>query len=360
MVTQALDKDEFTAFFKSISTRKEIVNLMKQYSTNGAHMTVEDFQSFLVSEQGMPDASNEYCLEMILSHEPTETGKKMREMGIDGLTNYLKSQDGDIFNPAHDEVYQDMSHPLTHYYVASSHNTYLLQDQLRGPSSVDAYINALKKGCRCVELDCWDGDNGEPIVYPVILSLENHCTLPNQKKIAELLEEILGDTLYKVSVDSEFTTFPSPEFFKNRILIKGKKLKAEQETDDDDEGDVTDEDEAADIDHEAAAAALEKTGEGAEGAASTSATPPVKRKKPKKEPLRRSFRAVGKVVRSAGKFKEETNEEKGGKKKKKQQLAKELSRCVNYVSSVGFKALNTQNKIVSGIYSYSSIRAVFN
>ena len=32
----------------------------------------------------MPDASNEYCLEMILSHEPTETGKKMREMGIDG------------------------------------------------------------------------------------------------------------------------------------------------------------------------------------------------------------------------------------------------------------------------------------
>ena len=49
----ALDKDEFTAFFKSISTRKEIVNLMKQYSTNGAHMTVEDFQSFLVSEQGV-------------------------------------------------------------------------------------------------------------------------------------------------------------------------------------------------------------------------------------------------------------------------------------------------------------------
>ena len=30
-------------------------------------------------------------------------------------------------------------------------------------------------------------------------------------------------------------------------------------------------------------------------------------------------------------------EEKGGKKKEKQKLAKELSRCVNYVSSVGFK-----------------------
>ena len=47
----ALDKDEFAAFFKTISTRKEIENLMKQYSSNGAHMTVEDFQFFLVSEQ---------------------------------------------------------------------------------------------------------------------------------------------------------------------------------------------------------------------------------------------------------------------------------------------------------------------
>ena len=81
------------------------------------------------------------------------------------MTSYLKSPEGDIFDPAHDKIYQDMTHPLTHYYIASSHNTYLLQDQLRGQSSVDAYINALKKGCRCVELDCWDGDNGEPIVY---------------------------------------------------------------------------------------------------------------------------------------------------------------------------------------------------
>lgn len=24
---------------------------------------------------------------------------------------------------------------------------------------------ALKRGCRCVEVDCWDGSDGEPIVY---------------------------------------------------------------------------------------------------------------------------------------------------------------------------------------------------
>jgi len=31
--------------------------------------------------------------------------------------------------------------------------------------------------------------------YPVILSLENHCTLPNQQKMAQILEEILGGIL---------------------------------------------------------------------------------------------------------------------------------------------------------------------
>lgn len=41
----------------------------------------------------------------------------------------------------------------------------MLGNQISGESSVDGYIRSLQEGCRCVELDCWDGSDGEPIIY---------------------------------------------------------------------------------------------------------------------------------------------------------------------------------------------------
>jgi hypothetical protein len=41
---------------------------------------------------------------------------------------------------------------------------YLFNNQIIGDSNPEAYNRALRAGCRAVELDCYDGDNGQPIV----------------------------------------------------------------------------------------------------------------------------------------------------------------------------------------------------
>lgn len=66
--------------------------------------------------------------------------KQMKQMTKDGFLMYLSHEESDLFNPAHKPVYQDMRQPLNHYFISSSHNTYLMEDQLKGPSSTEAYI----------------------------------------------------------------------------------------------------------------------------------------------------------------------------------------------------------------------------
>lgn len=68
-----------------------------------------------------------------------------------GFTNYMRSPAGDIFNPEHNQVNQDMTQPLCNYFIATSHNTYLTGDQLLSQSRVEMYAYVLQAGCRCVE-----------------------------------------------------------------------------------------------------------------------------------------------------------------------------------------------------------------
>eukprot|EP00117_Sycon_ciliatum_P048109 scpid29980/ scgid3392/ 1-phosphatidylinositol 4,5-bisphosphate phosphodiesterase gamma-1; Phosphoinositide phospholipase C-gamma-1; Phospholipase C-gamma-1 len=60
--------------------------------------------------------------------------------------------------------------------------------------------------------------------YPLILSIENHCNVQQQKVMAQVFKEELGSLLLTQPVDPNATMLPSPEALKNKIIIKHKKL----------------------------------------------------------------------------------------------------------------------------------------
>uniref|UniRef100_A0A665SVB5 Phosphoinositide phospholipase C n=1 Tax=Echeneis naucrates TaxID=173247 RepID=A0A665SVB5_ECHNA len=266
----SLGFEEFCLFYKMISTRRDLYLIMISYSNQKEVMDLHDLARFLENEQKMRGLAKEYLVDIVAKFEPCPENLQRMVLGIDGFTNYMRSPAGDIFNPEHNQVNQDMTQPLSNYFIATSHNTYLTGDQLLSQSRVEMYAYVLQAGCRCVEVDCWDGPDGEPIIhhgytltskilfkdvietinkyaftksqYPVILSIENHCTVPQQKKMAEYLREVLQDKLDLSNVNvHDCKKLPSPEILKGKVLVKGKKLPANLDPDEE-EGDVSDED----------------------------------------------------------------------------------------------------------------------
>ncbi|XP_071418935.1 1-phosphatidylinositol 4,5-bisphosphate phosphodiesterase delta-4 isoform X2 [Pithys albifrons albifrons] len=267
-----LEGEEFVLFYKALTQREEVLSLFQEFSEDGKKLTLLELVDFLQQEQLEDKGTEEMAMELIDKYEPSETARARHVLSADGFLMYLCSPEGSIFNPQHRALWQDMNQPLCHYFISSSHNTYLIQDQICGQSSIEGYIRALKRGCRCLEVDCWDGPNGEPIVYhghtftskipfrevasdyPVILSLENHCSMEQQEVLAQQLKDILGEQLLTTTTDGHIPTqLPSPEELKHKILLKGKKIGRLEDMLDgpgDEVPDVSDDDNGAEAEEE--------------------------------------------------------------------------------------------------------------
>ncbi|XP_014257344.1 1-phosphatidylinositol 4,5-bisphosphate phosphodiesterase isoform X1 [Cimex lectularius] len=264
--------DKFYELYHKICPRNDIEELFQSITQGKADsISIDQFINFLNEKQRDPRLNEilyplydeKRAAEIIATYEQNEEAVKEKRLTKDGLIRYLMSDENAPVFLDRLDIYMEMDQPLSHYYINSSHNTYLTGRQFGGKSSVEMYRQVLLAGCRCVELDCWDGkgEDEEPIIthgkamctdilfkdviyalrdtafvtsdYPVILSFENHCCKTQQHKLAKYCDEILGDLLLKEPLPDyplePGVPLPPPCSLKRKILIKNKRLKPEVE-----------------------------------------------------------------------------------------------------------------------------------
>uniref|UniRef100_A0A3B4DIC3 1-phosphatidylinositol 4,5-bisphosphate phosphodiesterase n=1 Tax=Pygocentrus nattereri TaxID=42514 RepID=A0A3B4DIC3_PYGNA len=269
---EAFTFEKFYSLTQKICPRTDIEVLFKQLcGEKSDYLNIDQLVSFLNENQRDPRLNeilfpfydSKRARQIIEIYETDEKLKRKGLMSCDGFCRYLMSDENAPVFLDRLELYQDMDQPLAHYFISSSHNTYLTGRQFGGKSSVEMYRQVLLSGCRCVELDCWDGkgEDQEPIIthgkamctdvlfkdviqaiketafvsseYPVILSFENHCSRHQQYKLARYCEDIFGDVLLRQPLDyfpmEPGQPLPSPNDLKGKILIKNRRLKPEVE-----------------------------------------------------------------------------------------------------------------------------------
>jgi len=286
----SLSFEEFEHLFQTVRSLPDMKEVFKLACGGDNEMVAEDLRRFMLSSSlNKIRLSLSECAKLILEHEgasekeceeilsaadkdinkSTEPFETAPVLTYDG---FLRLMTDPSFNNVMDaekyqHVYQDMTQPLSSYFISSSHNTYLKGNQLNGESSPDAISRAIKSGVRVIEIDAWDGGNLSegPIVnhghtmckptslkgclevmakegfkhseYPLIITIENHCSPPFQKVQMEMLSTIFGARLFlwggaDIDGKKDWTVGPaewmSPEDLKGKVVIRDKPIKKKQ------------------------------------------------------------------------------------------------------------------------------------
>lgn len=263
-----LDFEQFHKFYNLIMfEQNEILDEFKKESCSfilgntdkpeASAVLLHDFQRFLIYNQKELWANDLNQVRELMTTFIDDTMRKTNdpEFTVSEFLGFLFSKENSVWDEKVSEISNlDMNNPLSHYWISSSHNTYLTGDQLRSESSTEAYVRCLRLGCRCVELDCWEGP-GEPIIYhgwtrttkikfedvvkainehafvtsefPLILSIEEHCPLEQQRQMARIFRDVFGDKLLTEPVEQMAEQLPSPTQLKGKIILKHKKLSVE-------------------------------------------------------------------------------------------------------------------------------------
>ncbi|CEF70496.1 Phospholipase C, phosphatidylinositol-specific, X domain and Phosphoinositide phospholipase C family and Phospholipase C, phosphatidylinositol-specific, Y domain and EF-hand domain pair and Pleckstrin homology-like domain and Phospholipase C, phosphoinositol-specific, EF-hand-like domain and PLC-like phosphodiesterase, TIM beta/alpha-barrel domain-containing protein [Strongyloides ratti] len=257
-----------------LADRYDLRRVFDEITDGDDYMTLEKFKKFINETQRDCRLNEDINLlkttddiKKIIRNVDCKENSDKERISFIGFCQYLLSdQNSDVMTSEFKLKISDMNYPLPLYYINSSHNTYLNGHQInaakhfsvnqRCEATVEMYKQVLLSGCRCIELDLWDGNNGEPVVthgpeyllkintielrkvcyaikdyafktsdYPLILSLENHLSNRQEEKCAEIFEEIFENLLLKRPLPDypleEGIRLPSPAKLKKKILLKG-------------------------------------------------------------------------------------------------------------------------------------------
>lgn len=256
---EKLNYHEFLEFVRLMRQRQEVHRLIHGLATRPyVGLTFEEFFSFLrdVQKEDVSDRDKWQNIfdGLVRKHRnddtsATVTPDELNTLSETAFTGFLSSKQFNL--PTIDEQREfTLDRPMNEYFISSSHNTYLLGRQVAGQSSIEGYITALLRGCRCVEVDCWDGPGGSPIVvhgrtltsaigflevmntinkyafakskFPLWISLEVHCSPAQQAIMAGVIRDTFGEKLVTEPVEPDSSKLPSPSKLMERILIKVK------------------------------------------------------------------------------------------------------------------------------------------
>ena len=253
-----LSFNEFKDFVRRLKHREDIRSIFKSLSPAEPSESIEldTFLEFLQITQRIPiNTRRDHWVKVFARYARKSdsmqdgTDPSSMLMSFSAFSAFLSSPANNVLATKIPENHT-FDRPLNEYFISSSHNTYLMGRQFGGSSSVEAYIRVLQRGCRCVEIDCWDGPDGRPIVlhgrtmtssvsfsdcisviakyafqsspYPLIISLEVHCNPLQQQAMVDTMVKEFGDHLLKEPITSTTTNLPPPEELKHKILLKVK------------------------------------------------------------------------------------------------------------------------------------------
>lgn len=259
--------ERFQSFLNNLCLRPEIDRIfMELGSKRKPFISLDQMLDFVnrkqrdsrLNEVLYPPLKREQVRQLMEKYETNTRQLERDQISLMSFSKFLGGEENAVVPPERFDLIDDMNQPLSHYFINSSHNTYLTVGQLTGLSSVEMYRQVLLTGCRCIELDCWKGrpPDEEPIIthgftmtteipfkevieaiaesafktspYPLILSFENHVDSARQQaKMAEYCRSVFGDALLIDPLEKNpllpGQLLPSPQELMGKILIKNKK-----------------------------------------------------------------------------------------------------------------------------------------